>query len=155
MLESSNGLEYNKPNIKIFNFNHNITLELTLTKLYYMYNGLTKSDCKLIALLYLSSQRCRSFVHDAFPVYFSYIHKDMDDYEYNVESTFGQLLYDIDTFNFIKIGVTESELDALIVEYDEFIETEMQGWIKWAFNKHTDDKTPVHLLRYIVGNSLI
>lgn len=154
MPESTN-YEYSKPNIKVFNFNHNITLELTLTKLYYMYDSLVKNDCKLNALLYLSSPRCRSFVHDAFPVYFSYIEKDMEDYEYNVENAFSHLLYDLDNNNYTKVGVTESELDSLITEFDEFVELEMQGWIKWAFNKHTPDKQPVHLLRYIVGNSLI
>lgn len=108
MSESSTEYVINKPNIKIFNFNHNITLELTLTKLYYMYNSLAKNDCKLISLLYLSSPRCRSFVHNAFPVYFSYIEKDMEDYEYNVENAFSHLLYDLDNNNYTKAGVTEA-----------------------------------------------
>jgi hypothetical protein len=155
VFESVAEIEVSRPNLKQFKFNHNITLNLTLTKLYSMYDGLVKNDYKLLALLYLSSPRCRQYMTDNFPSYFSYISKEMEDYEYHVENTFSKLVYDIQTDSTHALGVSGEAFETLVNDFDNFVETEMDMWIRWAFNKHTDEKNPVHLLRYIIGNSLI
>jgi hypothetical protein len=92
---------------------------------------------------------------DNFPSYFSYISKEMEDYEYHVENTFSKLVYDIQTDSTHALGVSGEAFETLVNDFDNFVETEMDMWIRWAFNKHTDEKNPVHLLRYIIGNSLI
>lgn len=107
--------------------------------------------------MYCTSQRFREYTQENFPNYVSWLVKeDNDEYEINVDDAMGALSYDLSVKDFLAMGLSSEDAVNIVCEkFQEFVDIELTMWLKWSYNKYQSDKQPVHLLRYIILQSLM
>lgn len=140
---------------KLYTFRNGVSGTFTVKSLLNIYNNTNKLHPQFLQLVYLSSTRFRDFVRENLPDYFASLNSDDEYYEDEVFNACGALTYDISQEGFgepVISNFTENSVEQNLLD---FLDIEMKMWITWSFNKYDGTKTPVHLMRYLIGNSII